>query len=602
MKAKNNTSARNHDVATSHSAGMLSYLLPGITRHVHEHHAAPTPITKERSRGLALHVQAKPIALVFQLFACALLVLFTSSDVLAADPAKIFADDGTKRARFGSQIALSDDGNTVVVGAPKTDPNAPPGEAYVFTNQDGWRQVATLTASDSARDNDFGGSVGISGDGQTVVVGAPGATGKNNEGWAGAAYVFAAQGGWKQVAKLTSSNPLQNANFGKSVSILGPAGGTQYVVAGAPGADKSKGAAYLFVSLPKGAWESATENYRLIVNNRKEGDKFGYAASFDRSGDQGLVVSAYWVSDAAYKAYVFLPPRGKNGWQRTQNGDQTEVAILAPKDSKATLRFGASVSFSGNTVVVGAADIPWEGGTRTKGAVYVFLRPDGGWEHGKTYNETAVLTAKNGKAGDCLGWSVSTNGYQVLAGAGWRADGAGAAYLFTQTDTGWAEPIEIAAPAEGKGRFGWSVSISATANEYVLAVSALRAKGKVDDSGAAFIFAKPPKKPGVKLDQSTSPNSGIGGVNYLALSGSGFPDGSISPDNVAVQLSTVCHGPASAITPAASLVSSSGDSRLVSFLLPASLPPGNYFVSISDSADGDANFESSNCSGVTVSQ
>jgi len=559
MKATNNNAARNHNAATNH------YLA----------------------------------SLFFQLFACALLVLFTSATVLAADPAKIFADDGTRRAMFGFQIDLSGDGNTVVVGAPKNDPNSPPGEAYVFTNRDGWKQVATLTASDRAKQDLFGWSVSISGDGQTVVVGAPGIKGNKNEEYAGAAYVFAAQGGWKQVAKLTSSNPQQNAKLGTSVSILGPASGTQYVVVGAPGVDENKGAAYLFVSPPKGAWESANENYRLIVSNRKQGDKLGWAASFDRSGDQGLVVSAWGLASGAYKAYVFLPPREQNGWQHTQNGDKTEVATLVPKDSKNAPKFGVSVSFSGSTVIVGAADEPGFGST--KGAAYVFLQPNGGWEQGQTYNETAVLSAKDGKTKDCLGWSVSTNGYQVIAGAGGKGGETGAAYLFNRTDTGWSQSREITGPAGDNALFGWSVSISATASDPVLGVGALYANGKVNSSGAAFIFAKPPKEPGTKLDQRTSPDSGVSGVSYLSVSGSEFPLGNINPGNVVVELATACQKDVLATTSAVSVVSSAGDGRLVSFLLSDGLSSGRYYVSISDSAAGDANFESSNCSEVNVS-
>ena len=47
----------------------------------------------------------------------------------------------------------------------------------------------------------------------------------------------------------------------------------------------------------------------------------------------------------------------------------------------------------------------------------------------------------------------------------------------------------------------------------------------------------------------------------------------------------------------------SDDAILCDFqLLPSGLDPGQYFISISDSTDGDANFESSNCSVVNVAQ
>jgi hypothetical protein len=116
------------------------------------------------------------------------------------------------------------------------------------------------------------------------------------------------------------------------------------------------------------------------------------------------------------------------------------------------------------------------------------------------------------------------------------------------------------------------------------------------------IVIRPAPKQQIKLEQSASPDSGIAGVNYVSVSGSDFPDGDINANNVTVVLATECHGTASASTSAVSIVSGSGDSQLVSFLLPAGLDPGQYFISISDSEEGDANFESSNCSEVNVVQ
>lgn len=105
----------------------------------------------------------------------------------------------------------------------------------------------------------------------------------------------------------------------------------------------------------------------------------------------------------------------------------------------------------------------------------------------------------------------------------------------------------------------------------------------------------------LKLDQRTSPGNGTAGVSYLNVAGSGFPAGSINPANVVIYLATDCRGDASAKTSAVGIVGDGGDSKSVSFLLPG-LVPGNYFVSISDWAEDDANFESTNCSEVSVSQ
>jgi hypothetical protein len=106
----------------------------------------------------------------------------------------------------------------------------------------------------------------------------------------------------------------------------------------------------------------------------------------------------------------------------------------------------------------------------------------------------------------------------------------------------------------------------------------------------------------VQLDGASAPDSAAAGVNYVSLTGSGFPGGNITPGNVVVALATQCRGAAGASTAAVSVVSASPDRNLISFLLPSGLAPGQYFVSISDFEEGDANFESNNCSAVNVAQ
>lgn len=116
------------------------------------------------------------------------------------------------------------------------------------------------------------------------------------------------------------------------------------------------------------------------------------------------------------------------------------------------------------------------------------------------------------------------------------------------------------------------------------------------------IVIRPAPKQQIQLEQSASPDSGVVDVNYVSVTGSGFPKGNINAANVVIELAGECHARAWATTSAVSIVSGSGDSQLVSFQLPAGLDPGQYFIRISDSEEGDANFESSNCSEVNVVQ
>ena len=75
---------------------------------------------------------------------------------------------------FGAYISLSPDGNTALIGAPTTPCAAGPdcGEAYVFTHVGGtWSESAKLTPFLPQAEEFFGGSVGLSADGLSALIG-----------------------------------------------------------------------------------------------------------------------------------------------------------------------------------------------------------------------------------------------------------------------------------------------------------------------------------------------------------------------------------------------------------------------------------------------
>jgi len=109
--------------------------------------------------------------------------VFTRSGAAWTQQQKLTASDGAATDRFGISVGLSSDGNTALVGACCKNSNR--GAAYVFTRSGAaWTQQKELTASDAAN-NDYFSSVGLSGDGNTALVGA---YGKNSS--QGAAYVY----------------------------------------------------------------------------------------------------------------------------------------------------------------------------------------------------------------------------------------------------------------------------------------------------------------------------------------------------------------------------------------------------------------------------
>lgn len=151
---------------------------------------------------------------------------------------------------FGYSIAMSSDGSTIAVGAvyATVDGNKAQGSASVFARQGGkWSLEKTLTAQDGAAGDLFGYSVSLSADGGTLAVGATGADAGGNADQ-GTATVFTRGGGWAPQAVLTAATPAAKANFGTSVALSSD-GNTLAV--GGPNA--GAGAANVFTRA-NGAW------------------------------------------------------------------------------------------------------------------------------------------------------------------------------------------------------------------------------------------------------------------------------------------------------------------------------------------------------------
>jgi hypothetical protein len=122
---------------------------------------------------------------------------------------------------FGYSIAMSSDGSTIAVGAvyATVEGNKAQGSASVFARSGGkWSLDKTLTAEGGSAGDLFGYSVSLSADGGTLAVGATGADVGGNADQ-GTASVFTRAGGWKIEASLTASVAAAKANFGTSVSL-----------------------------------------------------------------------------------------------------------------------------------------------------------------------------------------------------------------------------------------------------------------------------------------------------------------------------------------------------------------------------------------------
>lgn len=115
----------------------------------------------------------------------------------------------------GSSVALSKNGNTLAIGAPGDNGNA--GAVWVFIRVDShWiQQGDKLVGSNALGNAAQGTSVALSDDGNTLVIGAPG-----DDGGIGATWTFTRSGVlWTEQAKVIGSFNMGASQQGHSVAI-----------------------------------------------------------------------------------------------------------------------------------------------------------------------------------------------------------------------------------------------------------------------------------------------------------------------------------------------------------------------------------------------
>jgi len=441
------------------------------------------------------------------LYASGAVYVFTRSATGAlAQQAYVKASNPTEAAEFGHVVKLSADGNTMAVSAyfepsaakgingnqaDKSIPQA--GAVYVFTRTGNrWAQQAYIKASntgeagvgDNFGDGDqFGFALALSGDGNTIAVGAnsedSNATGINGNQAdnsmisAGAVYVFSRTGRvWTQQAYVKPTNTFGNTQFGYAVALTADGntlvassydeGGVSRLVNGPQMRGRNgSGALYVF-GRTAGKW---TQDAYLKAENAEANDSLGVSVAVSEDGntiltgslDEDCLATGVNPPDrscgednandtSAGAAYVFV----KN------NGEWKQQAFLKASNTGKNDWFGSRVAISGdgNTLAIPAqledsnakginGDQSNDAATEA-GALYVFRRS------GDTWAQIAYVKASNNEAFDEFASSVALtrDGRTLVAGSRGEdsaakgingnmddntADEAGAAYLFTIT-------------------------------------------------------------------------------------------------------------------------------------------------------------------------
>jgi hypothetical protein len=415
---------------------------------------------------------------------------------------KVNAFDYESYDLFGVSVSL--DNNTALIGAYLDDDKGNnSGSAYVYKRCCCWNLEAKLTASDGEENDEFGYSVSISGD--YAIIGA--AYDDNENGVdAGAAYIFKRSGtNWTQEIKLTASDGRAADLFGISVSI-----NADYAIVGAYKDDNNNGvdagAVYIFKCSDDG-W---IQEKKLTALDGEAGDNFGCSVSLD---GQYAIAGAYLASNDGNQketgaAYIF---------KVTATGWMQEAKLLA-SDGAANDHFGASVSISGGTALIGAV---WDDNSNgvDAGAAYVFKYSTGSWL------EEAKLTASDGASEDYFGIVFIIGDYAIIGAAYDDHDNrvdAGAAYVFKYSTGSWLEEAKLtASDSEPDAYFGTSVSFS---GDYAL-MGAYGVDLEKVDVGSAYLFKKDDGNQSPTIPFIDGPMSGkLGNIYTCRLV-------SIDPDN-----------------------------------------------------------------------
>jgi uncharacterized protein YjbI with pentapeptide repeats len=331
-------------------------------------------------------------------------------DPFVQQGSKLTTTGETGPGELGSNVALSSDGNTALIGAP--DDNGNVGAAWVFTRSGStWTQQGSkLTTTDETGKGELGSSVALSSDGNTALIGAPDNNAKDDAGEngdVGAAWVFTRSGStWtQQGSRLAPNDAAIFPEFGSSVA-LSHDGNTALI--GGPD-NYPDGASWVFTR--SGAtW---TQQGPRLTPNDASGAQAGSSVALSADGNTALVGGP--AQDAVGAVWMFT--RSGSTW--AQQGSK----VPAPPLTSGGAEFGASVALSadGQTAAIGA---PAESGN--VGAVWEFARS------GSTWTQQGLKTTANDESGaGQFGASVALSGDGQTALIGGPTDGnkVGAAWV-----------------------------------------------------------------------------------------------------------------------------------------------------------------------------
>src|SRR3989339_124927 len=325
---------------------------------------------------------------------------------------KLIGSGASTSAQQGASLAISADGNTIILGG--NSDNVGVGAVWVFTRSNGvWTQQGNkLVGSDIVGNAQFGYSVSLSADGNTALIG-----GFADNNFTGAAWIYTRTNGvWSQQGnKLIGTGAIGDARQGNSVSLSADA---NTAIIGGFQDNSGVGAAWIFTRsgniwtqqgnklIGTGAVGNATQGSAVAINAD------GNTVIIGGSSDDALAIP--FAPKGA--AWVFI--RNSGVW--SQQGNKL-VGTGSP--DAATQGASVSISADGNSAIVGGPS-----DRINAGAAWLYKRSSGIWSQNGNKLEGSFVTG-NSFVGNSV--AMSANGNEVIIGGFQHNGGTGSVWMFT---------------------------------------------------------------------------------------------------------------------------------------------------------------------------
>jgi hypothetical protein len=383
---------------------------------------------------------------------------------------KLVGTGATGAPNQGRSVALSNDGNTLIVGG-NVDGSFL-GATWAYTRTGGvWSQQGTKLVGTGGANSGQGFASAISADGNTAVVAGPA-----DSSSIGAVWIFVRNGStWSQQGgKLVGTGAVGNARQGASVAIS--ADGNTVLVGGILDSsviNSNVGAAWVFTR----SGTTWTQQGGKLIGTGGIGPNVyqGDAVALSADGNTAVIGGS---QDNGGIGAVWAFTRSGTTW--TQQGAKLigAGAVGAPQ-----LGTSLALSADGNTLLAGGYN-----DNSQVGAAWVFTRSGSTWSQ-----QGGKLVGTGGSGGNAFqqGRSValSANGNIAVLGGPTDNNDIGSTWVFTRSSGGaWSQQGNklTGSGYAGLPQQGWSVAISGDG-------TTLATGGIADNSfaGAAWVFTQP---------------------------------------------------------------------------------------------------------------